>query len=611
MITEKKKRRLRPYLLLGIGLFYLFHWFFKLWLLAPDTDSVTDIFGLGKLNWMSDHLNDKSWFDFQFTPASLLIGMGGFLIAFLLYLRVSDTGTYRYGEEHGSARFATREELMRFRDEEPEKNMIFTQNSQMGLFNNRLSFENQINKNILVYGGTGDSKTRSAVKPNILQANSSFVTTDTKGILIHETGKSLVEKGYKMKIFDLITFLNSDGFNVFRYIHNEMDIDRVAEAITESLNRNGHESDPFWPAANKLLMRSLIGYLYFDAQLDHYLPNLGQVTDMIRELRRNHPEAESPVELMFEDLERRSPGNYACRQWELFNKNFDGQTRASVYAIFATTFSVFDHEQLRKIIEKDTLEIEKWNIEKTAVFIHIPEVDPAYQFLSALLFSTIFDVLIKTADAVILGEHPTKAKEDLLHLQVWADEFGQIGKIPNLPPIISVIRSREISIKMMVQSQSQIEVLYGKENTKTIINNCGAILYLGSNDLDTLKYLSERSGKQTLNDQNYSESRGRNASSSKQNSKIGRELLTPHEVATIGTTEALLFLSKQNVFRDQKFNLDTHPRAYLLSNGPTDENWYRYKRYLSDIDEWKAQVGEENVIHIGIKEVEEVPLKVS
>ena len=587
MITEKKKRRLRPYLLLGLGLFYLFHWLLKLWLLAPDTDSVTDVFGLGKLNWMSDHLSDKSWIDFQFTPASLLVGMGGFLIAFLLYLRVTDTGTYRYGEEHGSARFVTKEWLMRFRDKESEKNMIFTQNSQMGLFNNRLSYENQINKNLLVYGGTGDSKTRSVVKPNILQGNSSFVTTDTKGILIHETGKSLVEKGYKMKIFDLITFLNSDGFNVFRYIHNEMDIDRVAEAITEALNRNGHESDPFWSAANKLLMRSLIGYLYF-----------------------YHPEAESPVELMFEDLERRCPGNYACRQWSLFNKNFDGQTRTSVYAIFATTFSVFDHEQLRKIIEKDTLEIEKWNIEKTAVFIHIPEVDPAYQFLSALLFSTIFDVLIKTADAVILGKYPTKTKEDLLHIQVWADEFGQIGKIPNLPPLISVIRSREISIKMMVQSQSQIEVLYGKENTKTILNNCGAILYLGSNDPDTLKHLSERTGKQTLNDQNYTESRGRNASSSKQNSKIGRELLTPHEVATIGTTEALLFLSKQNVFRDQKFNLDTHPRAYLLSNGPNDDNWYCYKRYLSDIDEWKDQVGEENVIHIDIEEVTAAPLEV-
>ncbi|RKW05226.1 MAG: type IV secretory system conjugative DNA transfer family protein, partial [Streptococcus sp.] len=399
MITEKKKRLFRPYLLLGIGLFYLFHWLFKLWLLAPATDPVKDIFGLGKINWMSDHLGDKAWFDFQFTPASLLAGLGGFLIAFLLYLRVSDTGTYRYGEEHGSARFATKDELLRFRDAEPEKNMIFTQNSQMGLFNSRLSYENQINKNVLVYGGTGDSKTRSAVKPNILQGNSSFVTTDTKGILIHETGKSIVEKGYKIKIFDLITFLNSDGFNVFKYIHTEMDIDRVSEAITESLNRNGHEGDPFWPAANKLLMRSLIGYLYFDGLIDHYLPNLGQVTDMIRELRRNHPDAESPVELMFEDLERRWPGNYASRQWALFNKNFDGQTRASVYAIFATTFSVFDHEQLRKIIEKDTLEIEKWNIEKTAVFIHIPEVDPAYQFLSALLFSTIFDVLIKTADA--------------------------------------------------------------------------------------------------------------------------------------------------------------------------------------------------------------------
>ncbi|MCO8204743.1 TraG/TraD/VirD4 family protein [Streptococcus suis] len=250
----------------------------------------------------------------------------------------------------------------------------------------------------------------------------------------------------------------------------------------------------------------------------------------------------------------------------------------------AAIVSVFDHDDVRRLVEDDDMEIETWNIKKTAIFINIPEVNPAYQFLTSLLFSTIFEVTFKTADDILLGRRSDVSYP--LHLQIEGDEIAQVGKIPNLPAIISVIRSREISLKLMIQSLSQLQELYGEKNTKTILNNCGTVVYLGSNDSDTLKWLSERSGKMTINDRNVSENRGRNGSSTLQNAKLGRELLTPHEVATIAPDEALVFIAKHNVFRDKKFDLLKHRRAEELAESPKDKNWYRYVRHMSDIDEF-------------------------
>lgn len=327
------------------------------------------------------------------------------------------------------------------------------------------------------------------------------------------------------------------------------------------------------------------------------------LADMARNLKEKD-EAESIVATLFQELEKEVPGNYACKQWDLFNELYNGETRNSVYAIVASIVSVFDHEAVRRLVEDDNMEIETWNIQKTAVFINIPEINPAYQFLTSLLFSTIFEVTFKTADDILLGRNTKVAYP--LHLQIEGDEIAQVGKIPNLPAIISVTRSREISLKLMIQSHSQLKKLYGEEDTETILNNCGTVVFLGATDQKTLKWLSERSGKMTLNDRNISESRSRNGSTTVQNAKLGRELLTPHEVATIAPDEALVFIAKHNVFREKKFDLLKHRRAEELADSPTDSNWYRYVRHMSDIDEFLDGVRPSNQIEVTEDDIQSI-----
>lgn len=600
-ITTYKRRKFWPYLLLGVVGFYSFHWLAKLYEQSPATTNPTDIFGLSRIEWVLEQLDKAPILDVRFNLFSLQIGALGFLIALLFYMRPQVTGVFRYREEHGSARLATQEEMDGLADEVPENNMILSQNARMGLFNKRLPFDKQINKNMFILGGTGDWKTRSIYKPNFLQANSSFVGTDTKGLFGYETGYFFEQMGYKLKYFDVRTFLNTNRFNVFRYMKSEMDIDRVAEAIVTATKKSDNRGEDFWVQAELLLMKALIGYLYFDSQLSQYQANLPQVTDLIRHLRRTDPEVGSPVELMFQELEKAMPGNYACKQWELFNKNFDGETKNSVTAIIAARFSVFDHDEVRKLMEEDNMEIERWHLEKTAVFVYMPEVNEAYKFITSLFFSTVFDVCIKTADKIIKGE--VRGVEDLIHIQYMLDEAAQIGKIPNLPEIISVIRSREESIKLAFQSLSQPEEIYGKNNTKTILNNCGTIIYLGTNDEDTSKILSTRAGKMTINDRNTSENYSKQRSNNVQNSKIGRDLFTPHEIATIKPTECLVYVSKHNVFKDKKYILEEHPNAHYLGNSPKDKTWYRHKRYMSDLEEYLDHILPSNYVEVTEEEM--------
>lgn len=548
-MTERKPL---PYIITAGILFYCLHWLAKLFEMSPDT-AINDDFGLARLEWMGEHWNEKFPIDVQFTSFSLMAGLVGVMAVLFFFARRQDRGIYRTGEEHGTARFATVEELASFQDQDPEKNMIFTQRAQMGLFNQRLPYNKHINKNVLVIGGTGDWKTRSFVKPNIMQLNSSYVITATK--------------------------------------------------------RSDNKGEDFWAQAEAFLTRALIGYLYFDGKvLGKYEPNLAQVADLLRFLKRTDPEIESPVEEMFKQLEEELPGNYANKQFQLFMKNFGGQTLMSVLAIISSRFSVFDHDDVRKMVQRDTMEIEKWQLEKTAVFIHMPETDKSYQFLSALFFHTIFEVSNKTADSIIQGTHPTATIEALLHLQIYADETGQIGQVPYLPEEIAVVRSREISIKLMIQSMSQLQQLYGDKNTTTILNNCGAVLYLGSNDPDTLKSMADRTGPQTIQQTKTSKSYGQHGSSSESTDSLKRELLNYHEVATVAIDEALLYLNRQNVFKDKKYRLETHPQYENHADGPFSPNWFTYRRYMSDIDEWLENVELSNQVEISMEELEEIAL---
>lgn len=594
MTEERKQRAFKPYLVLGGIFFYLGHFITKLFLMAPDTISMSDPLGIGRFQWMIQHPFANGIIDLQPTLISLGVGGLGFLVAIFLYLRVEDTGTYRSREEHGTARLATTTELMGLRDELPENNMILSQHAQMGLYNKRLPYSKQVNKNVGIVGSSGRGKTRNVFKPNILQSNISFMMTDPKGLTIHETGNHLLRKGYKLKIFDLITFLNSDRFNVFHYMDSELDIDRVTTSIIEGTNVSTNTGENFWMQAETLLIRALIGYLYFDGLiLKKYMPNIPMVADMLRSLKREDPDVSSPVEEMFAALERDLPGNYACKQFDLFMANFGGQTFMSVLAVTSARFAVFDHDAIRNIVSDDTMEIEKWQLEKTAVFISIPETDKSYNFLANLFFTTVLKVAPKVADEIIKGEREGLGYDDLIHLKLRFDEFAQLGVVPNFTESQASVRSREISIDFVVQARSQVEGLYGKHKADTIFNNCGSLIYLGTNDGDTMKYLSMRSGDQTINTKNQSVTYSQQGSSSESTQSLGRTLFKPDEIARIPLDETLIFIDTFNVYRDKKFVLESHPFYDELSEHPNDGKWYKYKRYMSDIDEWEENVAKE------------------
>lgn len=598
MRVEKKPRVFKHYVILGCIFFYIGHFLAKLYEVSPDTSSIYDPLGIGRITWMLANPLANGIIDIFPSFLSLIVGSLSFLIAMFLYLRVNRQDNYRPGEEHGSARYATIKDLEKFKDDIDDNNMIFSKNARMSLFNKRLPFSAQLNKNTVTIGTPGDWKTRSLVKPNIMQLNCSFVLTDPKGLTIHELGKLLEKEDYRLKVFDLVNLVNSNQFNVFHYMHDETDIDRVTESIIEGTAKSLNKGEDFWVQAETLLIRALIGYLYFDGRvLKNYEPNIAMVADMLRGLKRENPEVPSVVERMFDELESKMEGNYANKQFELFMRNFGGQTLMSVLAITSARFSVFDHDAVRNMVATDNMEMETWQTEKTAVFISLPETDKSFNFLANLMFVTMLRILPKVADTVLQGKHEKFKAKDLLHIRLFLDEFAQLGRIPTFVESQASVRSREISMDIFLQALNQLIATY-KDDWKTILNNSGAIIYLGTNDEDTMKYFSMRAGKETVHLRNKSQTFSQQGSSTESEQIISRDLMTPDEVSRIGIEEALVFIAKQNVFRDKKFDLLEHPRADQISDDPDDGNWYKYVRFMSDIEEWESRVDKRQIIEV-------------
>lgn len=596
MKNKKKLKKFLFFLLACLFSFYIGHTLEKFFELSGEKIIFNQI------TWAFDNFDKYPLLDLKINANSSLFGYGGVFLFIILYLRFKNKyGTYRYGEEHGSAKLLTLEEVKTFEDSIEENNMIFTKNAKMGLYNDRLPYSKKLNKNVLVLGGPGSGKTYTFVKPNAMQLNGSKIFTDTKELLVRELGNLYEKNGYRIKIMDFINFTNSNHFNIFKYIKKETDIDRVASSIVEATKKSDNKGEDFWIRAEYMLMTALIGFLHIDGKLNNYEPHLGQVTKLIKLIERKEEHTPSVLERLMQDLNEKLPNNFAYRQFENFNLNFKSETRNSVKAIITARFSVFEHEEINDILKYDDLEIETWNTQKTAVFINVPEVNDAYQFISALLFQTIFETTIKTADSILKGEVENK---NLLHLEIYGDEFAQMGKIYKLSNYISVFRSREISIKIILQGLPQLEALYGKEEAKSIQNNCDTILYLGTNDKDTMEYLSFRGGNQTIDDKNYSENRNTTSGGSNlQHSKLKRELFTAHEIGTVSIEEALLFIGKQNAFKDLKASVDDHKNKIYLANSPKDKNWYKYKIYNSEYEYLLANTKKENQVEVKETEV--------
>ena len=572
-----QKKPLIPYLIISLVFAFLTHRAYVLYSIAPKPD-MSNLFS--QYTYVLEKYVEPPYFYPNFSPFAILAAMVGFFIGMMFYLKIKPDETLRHGEEAGSAKFATAQELAGFKDSEPTNNMIFTKNAQMGLFNKNLPFQWQLNKNVLVVGLPGDGKTFTYVKPNLMQMTSSFVVTDPKGLSVRETGKMLEEHGYQVKVFDLVNLTNSDMFNPFNYMKSELDIDRITEALVEGASENEHKGEPFWDKAQLLLNRALIGYLYFDSKTRDYTPNLSMVAELLRNIRRPNDKEPSTVEKMFVELEESMPGNYACKQWNLFNDNFDAETRTSVFAMVATQYSVFDHQAVTDLIKSDTMEMDTWNTEKTAVFVAISETNKAFSFLASTLFTVMFDQLTHNADAIIQGQKDGYTADDLVHVQFIFDEFANIGKIPHFNEVLASVRSREMSVKIIIQAISQLDTIYGDKARKSMVNNCATLLFLGTNDEDTMRYFSMRAGKQTITQKSYSEQRGQRVSGSTSTQAHQRDLMTPDEIARIGVDEALVFISKQNVLRDKKAMVTDHPMKDELSNNPNDGKWYNYIRFM-------------------------------
>ncbi|CAI3251822.1 type IV secretory system conjugative DNA transfer family protein [Enterococcus cecorum] len=583
MTMQIYKKEFKPYLVLSICLALLFAVTGNFWAHLPGDsfyEQVNFFFAESMLDYM---LVNNHWLTL-FYPSLLglylsFIGLG---IGLLFYTYNNDSRYYRPNEEYGSARFAKKEEMARYADEIPEYNTILSKVARMGLFNDRITRAFQRNKNLMIIGDPGSGKTFNVLKPNILQTNASFLITDPKGLLIRECGAFLEKMGYKIKVFDLNTLLNSDHFNVFKYIKTELDIDKVLEWITEGTKKTDNQGEDFWIKAEGLLIRSFLAFLWIDGQDNDYLPHIGMVADMLRFVKRREKNKPSPVEEWFEEQNERHPNNYAYRQWTLFNDLYEAETRASVLGIAAARYSVFDHSQVVDLVRNDTMDIESWNEEKTAIFVTIPETTDSYNFLAAIFISTAMEVLRDKVDKVLTGEI---AYRQLLHFRFWIDEFANIGRIPNIDKALASFRSRNMSIAIFLQALDQLKTMY-KYGWASMANLCATVIFLGGDEEATVKYLSERIGSQTIGTRKYSHNKGRQGGGSENRDYTGRKLLFPDEIGRLNGDECLVFITKENVFKDEKFPVFDHPNAQYLANKPTDENWYRYKRYKDDVEEF-------------------------
>lgn len=593
------KKSLSAYLFLSVVLFVLMTTASN-WVLSFSDESYVDIMNFAlSPEGLNDYFGNFFQYFLMMRPISLAAGFMGVTLGLLAYIYKNDKGVYRDNEEHGSARFATAEEMKKYADKDEEKNIILTEQARMGQDNSRIARAAQRNKNVLVVGDSGSGKTRFFLKPNLMQLTGSHIVTDPKGLLIRETGKLLEAAGYKIKIFDLDNLANSDHFNVFKYIKTELDVDRILEAITEGTKKGDKQGEDFWVKAEALLVRAFIAFLWFDGKDNDYLPNLSMIGDMLRFCERKDPKVPSPVEDWFEEQNELHPNNYAYKQWSLFNDLYRAETRASVLAIAAARYSVFDHDQVVDMVKEDTMDIESWNEEKTVVFITIPETTDSYNFLAAIFTSTIMETLRNKVDKILSGQHTLPIGKELLHVTFDLDEFANIGKIPNIEKALATFRSRNMSIVIILQSLDQLKTMY-QHGWASIVNNCASLLFLGGEEEETVKYLSKRAGKQTISIRNTTEQNSRRSGGSISKQKQGRDLMTTDEISLLKGTECLLFVSKEHVFKDQKYPLENHPNAIMLADKPGDPNWYNYKRYRNEAEELLDKITPDQLIDHGV-----------
>ena len=469
---------------------------------------------------------------------------------------LSSARNYRRREEHGSAKWGVPGTVNRkYADKVKTQNKILTQNVSIGLDGHR----HRRNLNVLVCGGSGNGKTRFYAKPNIMNANTSFVVLDPKGEILRDTGNLLQSKGYEIKVIDLINMEKSHCYNPFVYLRSDNDIQRLVTNLFKNTTPKGSQSqDPFWDQAATMLLLALVFYLHYEAPPDEQ--NFPMVMEMIRagEVKEDNDEFQSPLDELFERLEMRNPEHIALKYYRAYHSG-SGKTLKSIQITLVSRLEKFNLTSLAGITQTDEMDL--WSIgeKKTAVFAVIPDNDSSFNFIIGMLYTQLFQQLYYQADIIHGGRLP-------VHVHFVMDEFANVALPDEFDKLLSTMRSREISVSIIIQNLAQLKALFEKQ-WESIVGNCDEFLYLGGNEQSTHEYVSKLLGKETIDTNTYGQSRGRNGSYSTNWQLSGRELLTPDEVRMLDNRYALLFIRGERPVQDDKYDILRHPNVALTTDG--------------------------------------------
>ena len=522
----------------------------------------------------------RSWIP-SFHIRDLLAGIiGALLLRCVVYMKGKNAKKFRQGEEYGSARWGNEKDIEPFIDPVFENNIILTQTERLTMNSRPKLPKYARNKNVIVIGGSGSGKTRFYVKPNLMQMpdNVSYVVTDPKGTIIVECGTMLVRHGYRIKVLNTINFKKSMHYNPFHYIRSEKDILKLVNTIIANTKGEGEKAtEDFWVKAERLLYTALIGYIWYEAPEEEQ--NFATLLEFINasETREEDEEFKNAVDELFEELEAENPEHFAVRQYRKY-KLAAGKTAKSILISCGARLAPFDIAELRELTRYDEMELDMLGDQKTAMFVIISDTDDTFNFIVAIMYTQLFNLLCDKADDEHGGRLP-------YHVRLLLDEFSNIGQIPKFDKLIATIRSREISASIILQSQSQLKTIY-KDAAETIIGNCDTVLFLGGKESSTLKEISETLGKETIDLYNTSDTRGNNRSYGLNYQKTGKDLMSRDELAVMDGNKCILQLRGVRPFFSDKYDITKHRRYRELSdynrkNGFDIEKYLEHKLVIS------------------------------
>ena len=508
-------------------------------------------------------LNSQDW----------LVGLiGAVIIRLVVYVKSKNAKKFRKDVEYGSARWGTAKDIKPFIDPVFKNNVILTGTEYLTINTRPKNPANARNLNACVIGSSGSGKTRFWLTPQLLQAHSSYVVVDPKGSILGQVGHFLQKQGYRNKVFNSVDFTKSMHYNPIAYLKTESDILKFINALITNTKGDGKEGDEFWTKAETLLYCALVAYIVFEGKPED--KNINTRVDMINsmETREDDDNFKNAVDYMMAGLEKRKPNHFAVRQYKKY-KLASGKTARSILISCGARLAPFDIPQLREIMSYDEMELDRLGDRKTATFFVISDTDTTYNFVVALAFSQMFNLLCERADNVHGGRLPH-------HVRVLWDEAANTGQVPQLEKIVAVIRSREISLTMFLQAQSQLKALY-KDHAETIMGNMDSVIFLGGREHTTIKELSEALGKETISMNTESRTRGHSESYGQNTQRLGKELMTMDELTTMDGNRCILQLRGLRPFYSPKYDLKKHPNYKYTAEADKERNAFDLSKLVT------------------------------